>query len=81
MLFRSTTRRAANVHVREGGQCNPALPILCRDFLRAHPIAANAYGLIKQHLAKRFPTDEDACYDIKDPVFDVIVEGAKDGRR
>jgi hypothetical protein len=39
-------------------------------------VAAAAYGLIKQRLAERFPADPDAYYDIKDPVFDIIVEGS-----
>ena len=51
---------------------------LCRDFLRSHPVAAQAYAQVKQQLALRFPDDEDAYYDIKDPVFDIIVEGAEE---
>ena len=68
--------RAANVHVREVGRFNQRFAIVCRDFLRAHPVAASAYALIKQRLAERFPMDPDAYYDIKDPVFDIVVEGA-----
>jgi GrpB-like predicted nucleotidyltransferase (UPF0157 family) len=75
-LFRTTQGRSANVHIRERGRFNQRYPLLCRDFLRSHPIAAQAYGLIKQRLAARFPDDEDFYYDIKDPVFDMIVEGA-----
>ena len=77
MFFRSTGR-AANLHVRERGRFNQRFPLLCRDFLRAHPTAAGAYALIKQRLVQRFPDDEDAYYDIKDPVFDIIIEGAND---
>lgn len=68
--------RAANIHVREKGCFNQRFALVCRDFLRARPVAAAAYGLIKQRLAERFPVDVDAYYDIKDPVFDIIVEGA-----
>lgn len=68
--------RAANVHVRQKGRFNQRFALICRDFLRARPVAAAAYGLIKQRLAERFPADPDAYYDIKDPVFDIIVEGA-----
>ena len=50
--------------------------VVCRDFLRARPVAAGAYGLIKKRLAEHFPMDPDAYYDIKDPMFDIIVEGA-----
>ncbi|MBY5355324.1 GrpB family protein [Rhizobium leguminosarum] len=46
--------------------------------MRAHPTAGNAYALIKQRLAQRFPDDVDFYYDIKDPVFDIIMDGAND---
>lgn len=75
LFFRSTGRRA-HLHVRERGRFNQRFALVCRDFLRAHPTAAGAYELIKQRLALRFPGDEDAYYDIKDPVFDVIFDGA-----
>lgn len=74
-LYRSRGR-AANVHVREKGRFNQRFAVVCRDFLRARPVAAGAYGLIKKRLAERFPMDPDAYYDIKDPMFDIIVEGA-----
>lgn len=76
-LYRSTGR-PANVHVRERGRFNQRFPLVCRDFLRAHPTSAGAYALIKQRLAERFPTDQAAYYDIKDPVFDIIVDGANE---
>lgn len=77
-LFFRSTGRAAHLHVREVGRFNQRFPLLCRDFLRAHPTAAGAYALIKQRLAARAPTDEDFYYDIKDPVFDIIVAGAEE---
>ncbi|MBW9053833.1 GrpB family protein [Rhizobium mesosinicum] len=77
-LFFKSTGRPANIHVRERGRFNQRYPLLCRDFLRAHPTAAAAYGLIKQRLASFFPDNADAYYDIKDPVFDIIMEGAYD---
>ncbi|MEZ2222351.1 GrpB family protein [Rhizobium sp. RCC_161_2] len=77
-LFYKSTGRPANVHVREKGRFNQRFSLLCRDFLRSHPTAASAYALIKQRLAERFPTDAHAYYDIKDPVFDIIIEGANE---
>ena len=74
--FFKANDRAANIHVRQRGFFNQRFALLCRDFLRARPTAAAAYGLVKQRLAERFPTDAKAYYDIKDPVFDIIVEGA-----
>nr|WP_249681390.1 GrpB family protein [Roseococcus pinisoli] len=68
--------RAANLHVREQGRFNQRYALLCRDYLRAQPEAAEAYALIKRRLADRFPKDEDAYYDIKDPVFDILMASA-----
>lgn len=68
--------RAANVHVRQEGTFNQRFALICQDFLRAKPVAAAAYGLIKQRLADHFPMNPKAYYDIKDPIFDIIVEGA-----
>jgi GrpB-like predicted nucleotidyltransferase (UPF0157 family) len=70
--------RPANLHVREAGRFNQRYALICRDYLCAHPVAAGAYGLIKQRLAARFVDDVEAYYDIKDPVFDLIVEGAEE---
>jgi GrpB-like predicted nucleotidyltransferase (UPF0157 family) len=73
--------RPANVHVRQAGRFNQRYPLLCRDYLRAHPAAAAAYGEIKQALATRFSDDVDAYYAVKDPVFDLIMAGAEDWAR
>ena len=77
-LFFKSTGRAAHIHVRENGRFNQRYPVLCRDFLRAHPVAAQAYALVKHHLALCFPDDVEAYYDIKDPVFDIIMDGANE---
>ena len=77
-LFFKSTGRAANLHIREKGRFNQQYALLCRDFLRTHPVATQAYALIKQRLAERFAGDEDAYYDVKDPVFDIIVDGARE---
>ncbi len=65
-----------NLHVRVIGRFNQRYALLCRDYLRATPGAANAYAEIKRQLARYFPHDANAYYDIKDPVFDVIMAGA-----
>ena len=72
------SQRPANVHMRQQGRFNQRYPLLCRDYLRSHRNAANAYGEIKRQLAKRFAHDQDAYYDIKDPVFDILMAGAED---
>ena len=70
--------RAANVHARIAGRFNQRYPLLCRDYLRAHPTAANAYGKIKIELARLFPEDAESYYDIKDPVFDLMMAQAEE---
>jgi GrpB-like predicted nucleotidyltransferase (UPF0157 family) len=70
--------RRANVHIRTEGRFNQRYALLCRDYLRSHPMARDAYAQIKRQLARYFPENTDAYYDIKDPVFDVIMAGAND---
>ncbi len=77
-LFFKSTGRPANLHLRQIGRFNQRYPLLCRDYLRSHVGAAQAYAVVKQELARRFPDDVDAYYDIKDPVFDIIMAGAED---
>lgn len=68
---------AVNLHVRKRGMFNERYALLCRDYLRADPHAARAYEAIKLSLAKHFPDDVTAYYEIKDPVFDVLMAGAE----
>jgi GrpB-like predicted nucleotidyltransferase (UPF0157 family) len=70
--------RVAHLHVRELGRFNQRYPLLCRDSLRTHKLAAAAYAEIKMQLARYFPRDADAYYAIKDPTFDVLMSGAED---
>lgn len=81
LLFKPRAGRAVNLHVREQHRFNQRYALLCRDYLRTHGVAARAYGVIKQRLARFFPDDEEAYYDIKDPVFDLIVEAAGEWAR
>ncbi|RFS25002.1 GrpB family protein [Chitinophaga silvatica] len=74
--FYSLTQPRVNLHIRVLGEFNQQYAILCRDYLRANPYAAKAYAEIKQQLARYFPDNMDAYYDIKDPVFDILMEGA-----
>ena len=64
-----------HVHVRVQDRFNQRYTLICRDYLRTHPMAANAYAEVKRQLAKYFPNDVEAYYDIKDPVFDVMMAG------
>jgi GrpB-like predicted nucleotidyltransferase (UPF0157 family) len=69
--------RPANLHVRLEGRPNQRYPLLFRDYLRAHPAAAEAYAQIKIALAERHPDDMDAYYAVKDPVCDLIIGAAE----
>jgi GrpB-like predicted nucleotidyltransferase (UPF0157 family) len=69
--------RASNIHVRVAGRFNQTYPLLCRDYLRAHHLAAAAYGEIKTQLARQVFDDADAYYEVKDPVFDLIMAAAR----
>ncbi len=76
-LYRGETPHRSNVHLRQRGRFNQRYALLCRDYLRATPLAAAAYGTIKQQLAAHFSDDIDAYYDIKDPTFDLIMAAAE----
>ena len=64
-----------HVHVRIQDRFNQRYALICRDYLRTHRMAANAYAEIKRQLARYFPNDIDAYYAVKDPVFDVLMAG------
>lgn len=66
----------ANIHIRVDGRWNQRYALLCRDFLRAHPDTAAAYGEVKRQLARLFPTDAEAYYAVKDPAFDLFMSVA-----
>jgi GrpB-like predicted nucleotidyltransferase (UPF0157 family) len=70
--------RPMNIHMRVAGRFNQRYALLCRDYLRAHPQAARAYGEVKRELARIVGDDEDAFYAVKDPVFDILMAGAED---
>lgn len=73
--------RAANIHLRIPGRFNWRYALLCRDYLRSHDNARDAYAEIKRQLARYFPNDAEAYYDIKDPVFDLFMTGANEWAR
>jgi GrpB-like predicted nucleotidyltransferase (UPF0157 family) len=74
-------QRRTNVHVRVQGRLNQRYALLFRDYLRAHPHSARSIEKIKREIARRHPQDEGAYYDIKDPVYDLIWEAAKEWSR
>lgn len=77
MVAMPAGERRTNIHVRLEGRFNQRYPILFRDYLRAHPQAAAAIGETKRALARNVAHDVAAYYDIKDPVYDVVLAAAE----
>lgn len=71
-------QRPTNLHVRVAGKPNQRYALLFRDYLRAHPAAAEAYARVKIALASYHADDHQAYYDVKDPVCDIIIAGAEE---
>jgi GrpB-like predicted nucleotidyltransferase (UPF0157 family) len=69
--------RRVHVHVRQAGRANGRYALLFRDYLRANAAVAAAYLQVKEALARLHPDDPDAYYDVKDPVCDLIIDGAE----
>jgi GrpB-like predicted nucleotidyltransferase (UPF0157 family) len=69
--------RPCNLHMRIEGRANQRYALLFRDYLRANPLAAQAYAQVKIALADRHADDTAYYYDVKDPVCDIIIAGAE----
>jgi GrpB-like predicted nucleotidyltransferase (UPF0157 family) len=69
-------QRVAHIHIRAQGRFNQRYALLCRDYLRTHDGTRDAYAEVKRQLARLFPDNVDAYYDIKDPAFDLFMSGA-----
>lgn len=77
MIREKMGQRRMHIHIREYGRFNQRYPLLFRDYLRASEVTRNTYGLLKERLAKLFPESKGGYYFIKDPLMDMIFEGAK----
>lgn len=78
LYFRAPAgQRPTHLHVRQEGRANQRYALLFRDYLRASPAAAEAYRRVKEALARLHPDDQEAYYDIKDPVCDLIMDAAE----
>lgn len=56
---------SVHLHVREEGRLNQRYPLLFRDYLRADPAAAGAYGLLKRALVDLARDDSNIYYAVK----------------
>jgi GrpB-like predicted nucleotidyltransferase (UPF0157 family) len=68
--------RSVHIHVRQDGLLNQRYPILFRDFLRSNATVRAGYEQIKLRLAEIFPESIEGYLYIKDPLMDIIFEGA-----
>jgi len=68
----------AHVHIRVRGRGNHRYALLFRDYLRAHPTMAAAYGEAKKQLARVLPEDSNRYAEVKDPVCDLIYLAAEE---
>ena len=57
--------------------CSFGAGILFRDFLRCNETVRLSYEQIKRRLARIFPENIDGYLYIKDPLMDIIFEGAE----
>ena len=64
-------QRPTNTHVRVQGRANQRYALLFRDYLRAHPLTAEAYAELKRRLAKHL-ADPQTYPEVKDPAVDLI---------
>ncbi len=70
--------RRVNCHLRIAGRANQRYALLFRDYLRAHPATAAAYGDYKTRAAQLPFTDVGQYADLKDPVCDLIYLPARE---
>jgi GrpB-like predicted nucleotidyltransferase (UPF0157 family) len=81
LLFKNPSdKRRAHIHVRRLGALNQRYALLFRDFLRANPPTAAAYGELKRRLAASL-ADPGAYPEVKDPAADLIYFAAEQWAR
>lgn len=68
--------RRIHVHVRELGSFSQQLPLLFRDYLRAHPAAAAEFAQAKRQCARQFRDDRQRYVSAKEPLVWEIVRRA-----
>jgi GrpB-like predicted nucleotidyltransferase (UPF0157 family) len=72
LVIEPAGERRVNLHIRVDGRANQRYALLFRDYLRAHPATAKAYGQFKR-LAAELPFEDVGAYsDLKDPVCDLV---------
>ena len=70
-------QRRCHIHVRQQGLKNQRYALLFRDYLRVNETVRIGYETIKRRLTNIFPESIDGYLYIKDPLMDIIYEGAE----
>lgn len=70
--------KRTHVHIRVAGRRNQRYALLFRDYLRSHPLMAEAYARLKFRIAHFHPDDRIAYVEIKDPAVDLIALPAEE---
>jgi GrpB-like predicted nucleotidyltransferase (UPF0157 family) len=65
--YNASGNRTHHVHLYEAGSTEVERHLAFRDYLIAHPLAAQVYSELKQNLAQEHPQDIEAYMDGKDP--------------
>ncbi|MFC4014981.1 GrpB family protein [Nonomuraea purpurea] len=65
--------RRTHVHVREHGSFSQQVPLLTRDYLRAHPDVAAEFAEVKRRCAREFRDERQKYVAAKEPyVWDIL---------
>lgn len=70
--------KRTHVHIRMQGRRNQRYALLFRDYLRSHPLMAEAYARLKFQIAAFHRDNRDAYVEIKDPAVDLIALPAEE---
>lgn len=71
-------QKRTHVHIRAADRRNQRYALLFRDYLRAHPLMAEAYARLKRQIAAFHRDNLDAYVEIKDPAVDLIALPAEE---
>jgi len=69
--------RRTHIHVRQSGYLNQRFALVFRDYLRTNKIVRANYEVIKYKLAEIYPEQIDGYLSIKDPLMNIIFQGAE----
>ncbi len=72
--------RTHNIHVYQAGNPEISRHLEFRDFLRVHEVEAQAYSLLKEELARKYPQDMDSYVNGKTEFIRDIEQKSRAGK-